>query len=267
MQCPNEKACISGRCIDPCSLRGACGENALCRVVLHKPRCSCPQCYVGKPFTECRPDPKCEKAEPRPASPSILCDTNEDCPANKACGTSRRCTDPCLTYGITCDSNKKCEVRNHRPVCVCKGFVVNNAGELKCKPESIECTRDNECSSNLACINNKCQNPCLAGKKSPCAKNKVCEVLDHKPVCVCLDDCNPTFSICLRDSGCPSHQACKNYRCVNPCHNATCPQNTPCYVEEHAPVCKFCPPGFVTDQRYGCLKGKSRKCEFHLLAS
>lgn len=223
--------------------------------MLHKPRCSCPQCYVGKPYTECRPDPKCESTEPRPATPLVGCDHDGDCPGNQACDGSRRCTDPCVTYGVTCETNKKCEVRNHKPMCVCKGFVVSNTGELTCKPDRIDCNRDNECASNLACINNKCQNPCAA-RKSPCSEDKACEVLDHKPVCICLQDCNPTYSICLRDSGCASHEACRNYRCVNPCQNATCPQNAPCYVEDHKPVCKFCPPGFVSDQRYGCLKGK-----------
>jgi hypothetical protein len=29
-------------------------------------------------------------------------------------------------------------------------------------------------------------------------------------------------------------------------------------VEDHKAVCKFCPPGFITDANYGCIKGRRR---------
>ena len=259
IDCPNEKACINSQCIDPCSLRDSCGENALCRTVLHRPRCSCPQCYIGRPNIACQPDPKCEPPGPITTQPTVGCETDEDCADNLACNREMGdCQDPCRTSPVfVCGANKKCEVNRHRPMCVCKnGFVVNNAGELTCAPDHIECNRNEECASNLACIDKRCQNPCTASRVSPCSADKTCEVLDHHPMCICTRDCNPSLSICLRDNGCPPQLACRGYRCMDPCVNVTCTDDAPCFVEEHKPVCKFCPPGFVTDSKYGCLKGK-----------
>lgn len=261
--CPNEKACINLHCIDPCSLRGACGENALCRTIVHKPRCSCPQCYIGMPHTSCRPDPKCDVTQLRPSEiPIITCSSNIDCPSNMACNyLSGECYNPCNNPSFNCKGNKKCEVLQHNAKCVCKsGFVVNENGELMCAPDNFECTRDAQCASNKACVDGRCINPCTVevGKRVPCSADKTCEVLNHRPVCICTRDCNPSLSICLRDSGCPSNQACRNYRCEDPCAGASCASDAPCYVEDHKPICKFCPPGFITDSKYGCLKGKHK---------
>lgn len=262
--CPNEKACIGFQCINPCSLRGACGANALCRAIVHKPRCSCPQCYVGMPHTACHHDPKCD-AQPGPAASSVACESDADCPSSLACSrTTGECYSPCRKDAPMCTGNKRCEVHQHRPVCVCKaGFVLNSDGELTCAPGSdAECTRDQQCASNLACVDGQCRNPCTLARRAPCPPQKTCEVLNHHAVCICTRDCNPSLSICLRDSGCPSHQACRNYRCEDPCESASC-ADAPCFVEDHKPICKFCPPGFVTDSKYGCLKGKHITVYFH----
>lgn len=259
VDCPNEKACINFQCTDPCSLRGACGLNALCQTVLHRPRCSCPQCYVGMANTACQPDSKCLSALPTPPT-SLLCTTDGDCPGTLACNrASGECFSPCRNETFKCKGNKKCEVQGHRPTCVCKnGFIVNDHGEIACAPDKIECNNDEQCPSNKACLQGQCQNPCTASEKSPCPAEKSCEVLNHKPICICLKYCSPSLSICLRDNGCPSNQACRAFRCEDPCATANCPEKTPCYVEDHKPICKFCPPGFKSDSKYGCLKGKTR---------
>uniref|UniRef100_A0A182M1U8 EGF-like domain-containing protein n=1 Tax=Anopheles culicifacies TaxID=139723 RepID=A0A182M1U8_9DIPT len=263
LQCANDKACIGGKCSDPCSLRGACGDNALCQTVLHRPRCSCPNCYIGRPNVECKPDPKCEEVTtPRPNDPkivSVACETNDDCHESLRCDASGQCSDPCTVPApFVCDANKKCVSRRHRPSCVCThGFIVNDSGELVCAPEKRECFGDDGCASNMACLEGRCLNPCFGnGKRSaPCPDDKACVVVDHRPTCVCMKDCSPSLSICLRDSGCPDELACRNYQCVNPCETTTCAEDSPCYVEDHKPICKFCPPGFVKDVRHGCLKG------------
>lgn len=251
--CPNEKSCINLHCINPCNLRGACGENALCRAILHKPRCSCPQCYVGNPHHICRIDPKCDSTQETEVR-AITCTTNNDCPTSLACNyISQECYNPCKTPSFKCRGNKKCHVNNHRPICVCKSsFVLNENGELMCAPSNFECTKDDDCPSNKACLKGICVSPC---NERSCAKGKSCEVLNHKAVCVCLRDCVPSLSICLRDSGCAAHQACRNFKCEDPCATAQCSE-APCYVEDHRPICKFCPTGFVSDSKYGCLKGK-----------
>lgn len=261
MECASERACINGICIDPCTLRGACGSNALCKTVLHRPRCSCPNCFIGRPNIECKPDQKCvETTSPRPNDYLAgSCQTDIDCPENLRCDANRQCNDPCQDPVHICEENKKCVARRHKPVCVCKyGFVVNELGELTCAADKMECHDDEECSSNMACMDGKCINPCIDNNKSPtiCPATKQCQVLNHKAICICIKDCTPSLSICLRDNGCPIGLACRNYQCVNPCDSALCAENSPCYVEDHKPICKFCPSGFISDVQFGCLKGK-----------
>ena len=80
-----------------------------------------------------------------------------------------------------------------------------------------------------------------------------------KAVCMCTAQCEA--SICLKDRGCPANQACRNFQCVDPCADAECPGNTPCLVEDHKAICKFCPSGFVVDKDYGCLEsGAAPRC-------
>lgn len=49
--CPSERSCINAICRDPC----ACGTNAVCNVIDHKPICSCITGYDGNPDIECVP--------------------------------------------------------------------------------------------------------------------------------------------------------------------------------------------------------------------
>ena len=218
--------------------------------------CSCPQCYVGKPKLVCRPDPSCDKNRPVEGRNSTGCTSHSDCPPNQSCDfAAEQCHDPCHQGAKDCEPNKVCEVRKHTATCICKhGFVVNSAGEFVCAGGRIECRSDEECASNMACMYNKCVNPCNIGES--CPEGKVCEVMDHKPICICLEGCAPSVSICLSDSGCPTSQACISYQCVDPCSSHSCLGDSPCYVEDHKPLCKFCPTGFTVDPDSGCVKGK-----------
>ncbi len=252
--CSADLSCASGKCIDPCSLRAACGENALCSVVLHKPRCECPQCYVGRPHVRCRPSNDCDNVPTRPqVAEREDCQDDTDCSDSTACVKSTgQCLNPCSSK--SCDLNKQCIVTNHKPQCQCKySLVINQEGALTCPDRQVECRQDNDCPSNQACDQGRCKNPC--DNQRICPSGKDCQVLNHKATCVCIEGCNPSVSICLKDRGCPSHQACVNFQCKNPCDDITCPDNTPCEVENHKAVCKFCPEGFIIDANYGCIKG------------
>ena len=255
--CSADLACMNGQCSDPCSVRKACGRNALCTVVLHKPRCECPNCYVGRAHVACRPSRKCDSNKKPDPLPQIVggCKKDADCSPASACNRkASKCFDPCTS--TSCDSNKQCVVSNHKATCQCKySLVINQQGALTCPDRQVECRQNSDCPSNQACDAGACKNPC-----SPrlCAAGKECQVQDHRPYCVCADSCNPSVSICLRDKGCPENLACKNFQCVNPCEGKQCPDNTPCEVVDHQAVCKFCPPGFITDANYGCIKGRER---------
>lgn len=50
-ECPQNQACISQKCQDPCP--GTCGIDARCQVVNHNPICSCPPHFTGDPFVQC----------------------------------------------------------------------------------------------------------------------------------------------------------------------------------------------------------------------
>lgn len=45
-----------------------------------------------------------------------------------------------------------------------------------------ECTTDPECPDHLACIREKCQNPCFT---STCGINAECKAQRHRAVCYC----------------------------------------------------------------------------------
>lgn len=51
--CGIEEACINRVCQNPCSIFGACGRNANCRPINHKPECSCPANFRGNPNVVC----------------------------------------------------------------------------------------------------------------------------------------------------------------------------------------------------------------------
>lgn len=53
-ECPQDKACMNQRCIDPCP--GTCGLNARCNVINHNPICSCSPGFTGDPFIRCLPE-------------------------------------------------------------------------------------------------------------------------------------------------------------------------------------------------------------------
>lgn len=58
------------------------------------------------------------------------------------------------------------------------------------RPTVSECTTDSECQSRLACINNRCENPCKLS--AICSPDQECRVQDTLPLrtvmCVCPPD-------------------------------------------------------------------------------
>jgi hypothetical protein len=161
------------------------------------------------------------------------------------------CISPCGSTSV-CATNEKCVANLHKASCQCKHkLVINAAGELTCPGGANICSSDSACPQQLACVNQVCQSPCHS---QSCPKGKSCHVLNHKAICMCSKECESEASICLKDRGCPRDMACINFKCQNPCEGYTCQGNTPCVVENHKAVCKFCPPGFVTDTNYGCLE-------------
>ncbi|KAJ9598210.1 hypothetical protein L9F63_011093, partial [Diploptera punctata] len=224
-ECPQNQACISQKCQDPCP--GTCGVDARCQVVNHNPICSCPPEYTGDPFV------LCTKERCRPE-----CVLSSDCAKDRAC-INNKCSDPCPG---TCGLNAQCRVINHVPSCSClPGFTGDSLRSCTLIP--------------AAPVQPICPvNPCLP---SPCGPNSICRIVNNHAVCSCQPGClgsPPTCRPeCMVSSDCSQNRACINQKCQDPCPG-TCGFNALCQVVNHNPVCS-CAPGFTGDPFTRCLPG------------
>ncbi|KAL1451865.1 hypothetical protein WDU94_006201 [Cyamophila willieti] len=205
---------------NPCQ-PSPCGPNSQCREVNHQAVCSCLPNYFGSP-PACRPE----------------CTVNSDCPLDKAC-VNQKCVDPCPG---SCGQNANCRVINHSPVCSCKpGFT----GEPR-----IRCSRIPPRPPPQEDVPEPV-NPCYP---SPCGPYSQCRDIGGSPSCSCLPsyigvppNCRPE---CVMNSECPSHEACINEKCQDPCPGS-CGYNADCKVINHTPICT-CPQGYIGDAFSGC---------------
>lgn len=81
---------------------------------------------------------------------------------------------PCLPN--PCGPNSNCRVVGHTSACSCLPNYIGRPPQ--CRPE---CTINSECSANLACINERCRDPCVGS----CGISAVCNVVNHSPICTC----------------------------------------------------------------------------------
>lgn len=222
-ECPQNEACNNQKCIDPCP--GTCGINAKCNVINHNPICSCYSPYIGDPFTLCSLpgifnfDKKWTNfhyeivIEPKPQLPVNPCQPSP------------------------CGPNSQCKVINDSPSCICLPEFIGSPPN--CRPE---CTSNSECSSNLACINLKCKDPC----PGTCGTNAECRVVSHTPNCVCLPNYegNP-FILCTQRE--PPTQPTR----PTPCVPSPCGSNAICREQNGAGSCT-CLPDYVGNPYEGC---------------
>lgn len=78
-----------------------------------------------------------------------------------------------------CGPNSQCQNVNSQAVCSCLPQYIGTPPN--CRPE---CVVNSECNSNLACINQKCKDPC----PGTCGTNAQCKVIHHSPICSCGND-------------------------------------------------------------------------------
>lgn len=83
-------------------------------------------------------------------------------------------SNPC--HPSPCGPNAQCRDINGSPSCSCLPEFIGTPPS--CRPE---CVSNSECSSHLACINNKCKDPC----PGTCGANADCRVVSHTPNCQC----------------------------------------------------------------------------------
>lgn len=82
--------------------------------------------------------------------------------------------DPCNPS--PCGSYSNCRVVDGHAVCTCQQNYIGSPPA--CRPECVVST---DCSQNKACINQRCEDPCV----QTCGANAFCQVLNHNPVCSC----------------------------------------------------------------------------------
>lgn len=105
----------------------------------------------------------------------VGCRADNDCPTSQTC-VNHNCIEPCEQ--VQCGTNAVCRSDyNHRARCYCLDGYRGNPLVACDRPE---CTSNNECSFNLACINERCQDPCN------CAPGAQCRVDNHIATCKCL---------------------------------------------------------------------------------
>lgn len=198
---------------EPCQ-PSPCGPNSQCRNINGQPVCSCLVGFIGSP-PSCRPE----------------CSVSSDCLPNEAC-SNMKCANPCQG---ACGVEAICQVINHNPICSCPLLHTGNPF-IRCiaqpsEPELID--------------------PCIP---SPCGPNSICKVTSEAPSCSCLPGfvgsppyCKPE---CISNTECPTHQACINQKCMDPCVDA-CGLNAQCYVISHSPTCS-CLAGYTGNPFFDC---------------
>lgn len=174
--CSASLACIRSKCQNPCP--GACGRNAQCQVVAHLPLCTCVVGYTGDPFSYCNPIPA-DRGNCFFYRRRMDINKKRGAIADKlhfmlSFQTEPTVGDPCNPS--PCGPNSRCQENNGHAACSCLPSYIGSAPN--CRPE---CIVSSECQSNLACINQKCQDPC----PGTCGNNAQCRVLNHSPICSC----------------------------------------------------------------------------------
>ena len=164
--------------------------------------------------------------------------------------------------------------------------------DLAVVAEDPECRVDADCFSGLACIRDRCQNPCQLS--NPCRAGQKCVVEDTLPLrtmaCICPDgfyigdsgECiqgmdelwlpkyiwknakkNNVFTVtavsqCRIHPDCRTTEQCHTGTCLDACRVEQCGTNAICTSRDHSIICT-CPPNYTGDARIACYPS-----EYHL---
>lgn len=170
---------------------GPCGQNAECLISNNgNEDCRCNQGFQGDPFKGCVPRNPCN---PSPCGPNTEC--NED--------------------------------QSGQVICSCRrGFQGDPVSAEGCR---AECLQNTDCSSRLACIAQKCIDPC----PGTCGVFAVCEVQNHNPICSCPSGTiGDPFSRCTQRPAIVEPPPPRD-----PCNPSPCGSNAECRVSGGQAIC------------------------------
>lgn len=136
-----------------------------------------------------------------------------------------------------CGPNSVCRVTGESPSCSCLQEFVGSPPN--CRPE---CVNNGDCGNQLACINQKCKDPCPGS----CGTNAECRVVSHTPNCVCLPGYGgDPFSSCnVQQVQIPVAKP-------TPCTPSPCGSNALCREQNNAGSCS-CLPEYIGNPYEGC---------------
>lgn len=136
-----------------------------------------------------------------------------------------------------CGPNAECKSIGDSPSCSCLPGFINTPPN--CKPE---CTNNAECSNHLACISQKCRDPC----EGSCAPNAECRVISHTAMCICANGyTGDPFSHCSQIQSIPLPEQ------STPCDPSPCGSNALCREQNGAGSCQ-CISDYIGNPYEGC---------------
>lgn len=140
--------------------------------------------------------------------------------------------DPCSSS--PCGLNAECRANDTTYTCNCLPDFIGSPPN--CKPA---CKQNADCASELACINQHCENPCV---KSTCGLNTECYVENHGTFCKCIKNFfgNPLVECSLKA---PTP--------INPCESNPCGGNATCLQQNGVAICQ-CLPDYTGNPYEGC---------------
>lgn len=142
---------------------------------------------------------------------------------------------PCIPS--PCGPHSVCKDLSGVPSCSCLPEFVGSPPY--CKPE---CTSNSECSPNLACINQKCKNPCIGA----CGVNAECRTVSHSPMCFCAQGyTGDAFSSCTLITYDVVQES------THPCQPSPCGPNAICKEQNKAGSCS-CLQDYIGNPYEGC---------------
>lgn len=143
--------------------------------------------------------------------------------------------DPCVPS--PCGPNSQCRAVDTTPVCTCLPNYIGRAPN--CRPE---CTSNSECPGYLACVNERCKDPCPGS----CGNFATCTTVKHRPICRCVEQYSgDPFT------GCTPIAILREPEILMPCSPSPCGINAICQERNGAGSCS-CIPEYFGDPYVEC---------------
>lgn len=143
-------------------------------------------------------------------------------------------TNPCQPS--PCGPNAACRPIGDSPSCSCIATFIGQPPN--CRPE---CISNSQCENHLACINQKCKDPC----PGLCGANAECRVFSHTAMCTCIAGYQgDPFSQCAIKQSSPSEH-------IRPCSPNPCGSNAICREQNNVGACQ-CIADYTGNPYEGC---------------